>query len=352
MNSTCFIEYSMQQRPFPSAEYELISRIQSVLGTHEGNYYEQGIGDDAAIRYDPEGNRLIITTDLSVENVHFSRSYMSMREIGYRAMVSNLSDCAAMGALPDGAFVQLVIPERGSGGAQQVEELYRGFNEACKRWHFPVVGGDLSLGGQWVIGITLIGRVAAGQRVLLRKGMQSGDKVWVSGFPGRSAAGLHLLQTRGRNAIPVRYQSFADAHIRPVARIGVGMLLAADTAVHAMMDLSDGLSKDCRTLAHENGCGIILQADPSQVPQAMVQLSRETGRQWDQWFFHGGEDYELLFAASADFNPAVCTRAADGCTPLCIGECTAAVQGVAMRQGGTVDPLPAAGYDHAGALLQ
>ncbi|MBN1309164.1 MAG: thiamine-phosphate kinase [Chitinispirillaceae bacterium] len=343
----------MRQPPFPSAEYELISRMQAALGTHDNDYYELGIGDDAAVRCSPEENRLVITTDLSVEDIHFSRSYMTMREIGFRAMVSNLSDCAAMGALPDGAFVQLVIPKSNDrGGVQQVEELYRGFGEACTRWRFPVVGGDCSLGVQWVIGITLIGRVPKERRVLLRKGIHPGDKIWVTGFPGRSAAGLYLLQKMGRSAIPDCYRSFTDAHIRPVPRIEAGMLLAADTAVHAMMDLSDGLSKDCRTLAHENGCGIILHADPSQVPQAMVELSREFGGPWEKWFFHGGDDYELLFAASADFRPAGCARAAGGCMPICIGECTAAMHEVMVRVGGTVAPLPAEGYDHAGVLLQ
>ena len=159
-----------------------------------------------------------------------------------------------------------------------------------------MVGGDLSRGNQWVIGITLIGKVT-GKRTLLRSGMCPGDGIWLTGCPGRSAAGLYCLQTRKRNAGEVQWREFIRAHLQPTARIAAGQHLAATNAVHAAMDLSDGISKDCRTMSHESGHGIILSFDSSQVPDAMIQLSRDAGIPWQQWFLHGGEDYELLFAA-------------------------------------------------------
>ena len=342
----------MQSNELPSAEYGLIAQLQSIVGDIESDFYSKGIGDDAAVRRSDSGNQIILTTDLSVEEVHFSLSYMTMHEVGYRAMVTNLSDCAAMGAHPDSALIQLVVPRSGNQErAAQIRELYRGFEEACREWGFPIVGGDLSLGTQWVIGITLLGRVAEEKRVLLRRGAQPGDGLWVSGVPGRSAAGLEVLRRWGRDGIPDRFHVLAEAHIRPVPRIALGSLLAEDATVHTMMDLSDGLSKDCRTLSYENRCGIILSSDSSQVPPAMIQLSRETGRSWEEWFFHGGEDYELLFAASPEFDVSRCTLVLPEMQPIRIGEFSDEIDGVMTDSGEIRTPLRRGGFDHIHALL-
>jgi thiamine-monophosphate kinase len=345
----------MHGNKYPSSEYAVIAKIQSILGTQPSGFYTTGIGDDAAVRTDTSGSTLIITTDLSVENVHFSLEYMTMQEVGYRAMASNVSDCAAMGALPDSAFIQLVVPEvelsssqKESSFLQKIEDLYRGFEEACSTWHFSIAGGDLSRGRQWVIGITLIGRKKKDRRILLRTGMQPDDKVYVSGVPGRSAAGLFLLQKNGRHDIPERYVSFVNAHLRPVPRIALGMHLATDPQVHAVMDLSDGLSKDCRTLCYENGCGINLYESTSLLPREMLQLSRESGTSWHSWFFHGGEDYELLFTASANFEPLRCPD----CIPICIGECSGTGTELMITNDGISSPLAAEGFDHFDTLLK
>lgn len=342
----------MQSNSYPSAEYKLITRLQAVLGKLHSDFYPTGIGDDAAVRQGSDGNSIVLTTDLSVENVHFSLSYMTMHEIGYRAMVSNLSDCAAMGAQPDSALVQLVVPKRETeAGIGKVEELYRGFEEACRCWNFPVVGGDLSMGEQWVIGITLLGRVAGRERAVLRTGARSGDTLWVSGVPGRSAAGLAFLQKWGRSNISPEFRGLVDAHLRPVPRIELGRSLAADPLVHAMMDLSDGLSKDCRTLSYENGCGIILSTGSSQVPHEMIQLSRETDCRWEDWFYHGGEDYELLFAVAPDFDVSRHCTAETGILPMQIGVFSPTAEGVVIDRHGIRTPLDNGGFDHIGAFL-
>ena len=328
----------------PSAEHALISRLHRILGTFENDHYRTGIGDDAAVR-DGDGRDLVLTTDLSVEGVHFSREYMSMEEIGYRSMVSNVSDCAAMGAIPDGALIQLVIPEQNIDGNEAVEALYRGFREACDRWHFPVIGGDLSRGKQWVIGISLIGRVEE-KRTLLRSGMHPGDGIWLTGCPGRSAAGLFCLETLQRKIAEERWPELVAAHLRPIPRVAVGRYFAATDGIHAAMDLSDGISKDCRTMCHESGYGIILSFDSSQVPDAMIQLSRDSGIPWRKWFLHGGEDYELLFAADKHFDPEACRMIDPEVRCIRIGTCTDTVNDVMITTDDGIEPLPPGAYDH------
>jgi thiamine-monophosphate kinase len=339
---------------FPSKEYELIRRLQAILPPVGGHSpYEAAIGDDAAIRVcGAGGERLIVTADVSVENVHFSFDAMTPEEAGYRAMASNLSDCAAMGARPDGAVVQLVFPkDRGAvnGGVNSViERIYAGFSRACGRWGFPVVGGDLSGGGAWVIGITLIGSAPPGGRLLRRTGIADGDALWVTGIPGESAAGLAAIAKWGRNKAELRRKRFVNAHVTPTPAVNEGIALAATPAVHAMMDLSDGLSKDVATLCFDNGLGFIFDTDAENAaPPDMVGLAEELRVDYRDWFYHGGEEYELLFAADPSFDPrginGICENRPDMTR---LGYFTSATRKILLR-GGAAE-LPMKSWDHLG----
>ncbi|MCU0610084.1 MAG: thiamine-phosphate kinase, partial [Chitinispirillaceae bacterium] len=218
------------------------------------------------------------------------------------AMVTNVSDCAAMGAVPESALVQLVFPKNSAALHKNIADIYRGFAKACNEWGFKIIGGDLSGGAVWTIGITLIGRAAEKDHILKRKGARSGDILWVSGFPGQSAAGLAAIQKFGRKKAQMLYPELVGSHIRPAARVSLGTKLARCPSVHAGMDLSDGLSKDCRTLCFENRLGLELSFDGLRVPDEMISLSEKLGVPWQEWALHGGEEYELLFATSRQFD--------------------------------------------------
>ena len=329
----------MGKNKFPSNEYGLIRRIQEILPPVNHAPYELTIGDDAAIRLNNiSGEKLIITADISVENVHFSVDTMTFEEIGYRAMAGNLSDCAAMGATPDSALVQLVFPARCVDVNTAIKNIYTGFARVCERWAFPVVGGDLSGGEIWTIGITLIGAVPPGGRVLKRTGIVDGDALWVTGTPGESAAGLAAVRRWGRGGVPQQYQRFVNAHLSPVPRIGEGQALAACQSVHAMMDLSDGLSKDAGTLCYDNNLGLLFDGELSPSAE-MIHLADELAVDWRDWFFHGGEEYELLFACA----PAVDPRGVINCKNITrLGHFTSGLAGMFT---GT-DELISKSWDH------
>jgi thiamine-monophosphate kinase len=303
--------------------------------------YETGIGDDAAVRRCTD-NRVVLTTDLTVENVHFTTELMTLEEVGYRAMVSNVSDCAAMGALPEAALVQLVFPGGGSKVKDDIKEIYKGFSKACRKWNFPVIGGDLSHGCHWVIGITLLGRIPDGSRPVMRKGATAGDYLWLSGMPGMSAAGFEALKTWGREGVPPQYCSLVDAHITPEPRVEYGLSLALCKEVHAMMDLSDGISKDAATLGFENSLGVLLDFHSLQPPSAMVRLSQELKCSWLEWVLHGGEEYKLLFAASPSFDPEKISIN----QAVCIGKFTDRFNGVRILQNGMENEIQLKGWDH------
>ena len=304
------------------------------------------VGDDAAIRKGTAGEQVIITTDLAIEEVHFSLRSMTLEEIGYRAMITNLSDCAAMGAVPDGALVDMVFPQKGADISRDVGEIYRGFSCACNEWNFPIVGGDLSGGPVWIIGITLLGRALRDERLLLRTGIRDGDTLWCTGIPGQSAAGLDALRRWGRSGVPGPYQALVERHIHPRPRIKTGRALASSSKVHAMMDLSDGLSKDCATLCFENRLGLVLNFDSSQPPSSMVQLSRELGIPYLDWMLHGGEEYELLFTSSPAYNPAR-IDADEGVCFVKLGTFTKKKSGFFLREGdGSLTEVEHRSWDH------
>lgn len=268
-------------------------------------FFTEGIGDDAAIRHCHQ-EQLIFTGDTLIENVHFSLQYMDLKQVGFKAMVVNLSDCAAMGAIPDSALVQLIIPESCGDYEKHIVQLYEGFFEACSRWHFPIIGGNLSRGPCWIIAITLTGRCSKDHRILKRTGVEIGDTVWTTGIPGRSGAGCSLLRHYNGDCdnIPHECQELVRAHICPVPRIEIGNALSDDSTVHAAIDLSDGIAKECATLCFENDVGMVLELTAELVPSSIVKASSVLNVQnaW-KWFLYGGEDYELLFTASDAFDP-------------------------------------------------
>jgi thiamine-monophosphate kinase len=290
-------------RSHPSREHRLIHSLRSLVNAGSNPRYVVGIGDDAAVRAGT-GEMLALTADSQIEGTHFSLSAMNLTEVGYRAMAVNLSDCAAMGAMPDGALVQVVVPRDVEQPAIPIKRLYRGISRACERWAFPVVGGDIARGPCWMIAVTLLGRIAATIEPRRRVGARSGDELWVTGRPGESAAGRRVLQRWPRRRVPRRYRGLVARHIAPCPRLEAGEALAADDRVHTVIDVSDGISKEVHTLAFENGLGIELYADALPRSRPLQALASELAVDPVDWIMHGGEDYELLFAAAPGYAPS------------------------------------------------
>lgn len=335
----------MKDQLFPSSEYRAIEELRPYLNEKSATNYSLCVGDDAAIRVGRGDEQIILTGDLSVEDVHFSLDYMTLEEAGFRAMVSNLSDCAAMGAAPDGAVVQVVVPKRIGDPREPLRELYRGISGAVSKWKTPLVGGDLSRGPCWVISITLLGRRTGTPppRILTRRGMRSGDAVFVTGNVGESSAGLSALRRWGRSQVPERFRQLVSRHISPSPRIAQGIILADDPYIHCMMDISDGVAKECLTLAFDNQMGIVLEYDSTIVSTAVRELSEQLKVSWNDWFLDGGEDYELIFTADVSWPPP---EMIEGISIRRIGSVSANTRGVQVKREGHLVPIERGGWDH------
>jgi thiamine-monophosphate kinase len=312
-------------------EEALLEAIRRVL-SGAGPEVRVGVGDDAAVLA-PTGGELVITTDVFVEGTHFVRQVASARDVGYKAIVVNVSDIAAMGASPRAAVCALVLAPDVE--AAWVMELFGGMREACDEYALWLVGGDLSRGRDVSIAVTATGEVAPG-RAVLRSGARPGDRVVVTGELGGSAAGLRLSAAPAK---PTELQlALVRRHLRPAARVGEGGVLAAHGAT-AMMDVSDGLAIDLSRLARASGAGATVVL--GDVPVAGgATLDDALG---------GGEDYELLATLPDDAAVEAARTELKEAFGVPLAEIGRIVDGgglTAVEADGTERPLEPTGWDH------
>lgn len=261
----------------PGAEFDAIREMLRRWGPRAA-----GIGDDAALLDVPVGYQLAVSTDSSVEGVHFRRAWLTPREIGYRASVAALSDLAAMAATPIGLVSAIALPNDWDASLHEITD---GIGEAAERFHAPIVGGNITRGTQLSLTVTVLGAV---QRALPRSGVRPGDTIYVTGELGASAAALRALLAGKTPTAPQRARFAA-----PVPRIAEARWLAAHGAT-AAIDISDGLIAEMGHLAAASH--VHLAVDDRALPVANGASLEDA--------LHGGEEYELLVAG-----PTLDTRA-------------------------------------------
>ena len=290
-----------------TAEDRLIADFTS--GLHTDHRVLVGTGDDCAVLAHPD-SRSVISTDVLVEGVHFRRDWMSLEQVGQRAAAQNAADIAAMGASAHSAVAAVTIPEEM--GKAEINALAAGLAKGLETYGYSLVGGDLSRGKCLQVAVTVIGDLQ-GRRPLLRSGAKPGDLVYFAGNLGDSAAGLTLLE---------RFQSPAAAINNPVLPKALRSLIKevvsryqvpeipADLApqlaragAHALMDVSDGLTRDGAKIAAASGVVINLQRELlEKYAKRLSGLADALGINCWDWVLGGGEDHGLLCTAPAGFS--------------------------------------------------
>ena len=252
-----------------------------------------GIGDDAAVLRLPSGPDWVVTTDQTVEGVHFLLRRQSARAVGWKALARSLSDVAAMGGRPRFALVALTLTKRQS--PKWLREFYGGLGSLAKRHGVQVIGGDFASGQHFVADVQVIGQVARGQ-ALLRSGARAGHAIYVTGRLGLSALGERLADKSALQRLAKSLGKRAlRAHFYPEARIEVARKLSR--RLSAAMDLSDGLALDLHRLCEASGVGARLFRDCIPAVNIPAPLERRIKTTAVDLALHGGEDYELLFTA-------------------------------------------------------
>lgn len=238
-----------------------------------------GVGDDAALIRPSPGCELALSTDMLVAGTHFLAD-TDPEDLGWKTLAVNLSDLAAMGALPRWALLAAALP---AATESWLERFARGFFACADAFDVDVIGGDTTKGPRNFC-VTVIGEAPAGE-ALRRSGAQTGDDIWVSGQPGRAALGLAQLQGRHVLAEPARTECLAALH-RPQPRVALGLALRG--LASAAIDVSDGLLADL---------GHILEASRLAATLRLPVLP-PPGIERD-CLLAGGDDYELVFTAAA-----------------------------------------------------
>ncbi len=239
--------------PVPLKEKLLIERIRrsAARGSHGAG---RGIGDDCAVLRLPPGHEALVTTDFTLEDVHFRRDWHPADSVGHRCLARGLSDIAAMGGVPRAAFLSLALPS--DLPQKWVDQFVGGLLKLAKRYSVPLAGGDTAHSpGGILADIVVLGSAPAG-KAILRSGAKPGDLLYVTGTLGSSVAALNRLRD-GENLRPRSHLK----HFYPEPRIAVGQFLREKKLASAMIDISDGLSTDLAHICDESKTGAMIYAD-------------------------------------------------------------------------------------------
>lgn len=271
-------------------EFGLIDLL--TQGLVDSDTVKKGIGDDCAVV--EVGNELLLfSCDAFLEGRHYDASWMSPVDVGHKAAASALSDIAAMGGIPLYALVTLAAdPGR---EVQELRNIYEGMTRLFQDSQCALIGGDtVSSTGGLMLSVTVIGKAENG-RVLYRSGICPGDVILVTGHPGASALGLHAL-LQGHEA-PT---SLLDAHRRPTPRLKEALWLSRSSAVHAMMDVSDGVVQDLQHMAKCSALSIEVNSAAIPLSEDQGSYSETQGISALDAALYGGEDYELILAVAPE----------------------------------------------------
>lgn len=305
-------------------EKQLIQRIRWAAG-RQRSAHGLGIGDDAAVLRIPPGDEALVTTDFSLEGVHFRRDWHPPDSVGHRCLARGLSDIAAMGGTPRAAFLSLGLPP--DLPQRWVDQFVAELLKLARRYSVALAGGDTAQSPEGILAdIIVLGSVPKG-RAVLRSGARPGDMIYVTGTLGSSVATLEELRA-GKKLRPRSRLK----HFYPEPRIAVGQYLRKKKLASAMIDISDGLSTDLEHICEESGVGAVIHA--SHLPANAGEL---------QPALHGGEEYELLFTVPSGRRVP---KQIAGVVITRIGEIVRGSGMKLLRPTGTVESLRPGGWEH------
>lgn len=325
-------------------ENAVIKLIESKYGGLADARVVVGLGDDAALLRTDGDKLLIVTTDLLVEGTHFRRDIIDPYSLGWKSVAVNISDIAAMGGVPTWAFVSIALPDM---DVSFVEALYEGMNAVSSKFGSRIIGGDTNrVNGNIVINVTQLGQIEE-DRAALRKTAKPGDRILVTSTLGDSLAGFKLLDRLGLESAQRDNTQAVERHIRPVPRIPEARAAVETGAVHAMMDISDGLAIDLGKMCEASGVGAKIYADRLPISSALRAAADALGLDPVSLAASGGEDYELLFAAAPSDAETLAHTIEDttGTAVSDIGEFVEGTGAILLQQDGQETPLRA-GWTH------
>jgi thiamine-monophosphate kinase len=299
-----------------------------------------GIGDDAALLGIPAGKKILATTDLMAEGVHFDLSGSAPADIGWKLAAVNVSDMAAMGGRPLFALLSLALPP--ATAPSFARDFSRGLRRASRFFGLHLVGGDTTSGRSIFANLVLLG-VPAGRRPVEREGARPGDRIFVTGHLGASTLGLAAL-SQGIAGIP---KTVIRKHTRPSPFFRFGAALGKAGLAASAIDVSDGLVTDLSHLCEASGVGAEIEEIALPVRPSTKKAAAMLGEDVLEAVLYGGEEYELLFTCRPRRAEKVRGLAEKmGVSITAVGRITKGRTIVSRSPDGSKRPLPPGGYRH------
>jgi thiamine-monophosphate kinase len=324
------------------SEWNLLDKIKSAIDTQGLKKPEslfKSIGDDCAV-FEIDANRYgLITTDISIEGTHFKRDLCKAQDIGFKAMMGNISDITAMGGSARYAFVSIGLQK--TSDDRYVQNLYKGMIEAANMAGAVIAGGDISRSEQLVINIALYGE-AQKKRLITRSGAKAGDYVYITGSVGDSMAGLEILQS-GEKKAAKKYPGLLKKHTRPVARFNIIQEIINLFSPGAMIDVSDGVISDLRQICRESSGGFIINESNLPLSNELLKYAAQRKINPYEYALKSGEEFELLFTSQKNITDTMNININDINIAL-IG--TICKNGFFIRRNNKLIKAPIRGYDH------
>lgn len=327
-------------------EFEFIDSI--TQGYYRQSSVIKGIGDDAAVLRHPYHD-LVTAVDTMVDGIHFSKETVPPFYIGYRTLAANISDIAAMGAVPTSYMISLVVPKDYSDN--ELQAIYQGMDQLSRKYHMDLIGGDTVTGDQLVVSVTIHGLVEK-DKARLRSHARDGDIVFVTGTLGDSRFGLGLLLDEYKDQ-PYRDRLdkidrdyFINRHQQPTPRVDFAEALKSLRRV-ALNDVSDGIASEAHEIAKASHMTLFIDDDQVPVHQDMYSLPDELIHEYK---YSGGEDFELLGTVSKQDFPFVVEAARRHHLPLrqigYVKDDQRTNGQVYLKKQGTLKRLKKSGYTH------
>lgn len=274
-------------------EFDFINKLKSSRHFHQD--VKVGIGDDAAVYKTSEHTHQVVCVDTMVEGVHFLKHVSTPEEIGYKALAVNISDIAAMGAIPLYYLVSIAIPS--SWKEHELLNLYQGMKELANEYEMDLLGGDtVSTADKLVVTVTVIGEVNANVQTL-RSDARDGDIVFVTGNVGDSSAGLALLLEHVTLNNKSHKEYLIHRHKRPTPRVKEGQFIAKLERA-SLNDISDGLASELNEISEASQLGITINEADLPISEALLELGKS--HELNKWVLFGGEDFELVGTTSQE----------------------------------------------------
>jgi thiamine-monophosphate kinase len=308
------------------------------------NKEEIGIGDDCAVIPLNQTENYVISTDLLMEDIHFLKDKISPEELGYKSLAVNLSDIAAMGANPKFSFLSLAIPSNIS--VEYLDAFMKGYHALSDKYKVPLMGGDTTKStGKLAINVAVVGQCKKTE-IHLRSMAKKGDLICVTGSLGNSAGGLKILLDNLE--LNTENNFLVQKHHAPEPRIEEGKWLAQQKSVHAMMDISDGISSDLLHILDASKKSAFI--DTHKLPISKTLNAVALKNKWNsiELAISGGEDYELLFTMEAkDYVRLKKEYKTHFSTEIsAIGEIKEGPSGITWQKDGQIVSHKKSGYNH------